>query len=64
MLNQGERNNRTGKGITKCFHVVKGAEVIDFYGVRDIGAKDKPFDSTFERLYQARAELNGEQIAA
>ncbi len=47
---------RNGKGIWKSSGADRktGAEVVNFYGVRAADAKDTPFDSQHERLYQAR----------
>ena len=47
---------RNGKGIWKSSATDRktGAEVIGFYGVRDADAKETPFDSQHDKLYQAR----------
>ena len=34
-----------------------GAEVINFYGVRPVGAKEKPFNSQHDTLRDARESL-------
>lgn len=55
MLREIERRN--GKAIVKSTSVRKGAEVINFYGLRSTDATDKPFDSTHLTLWQARKAL-------
>ena len=54
MLKMIEKRN--GKSIWKCSGADRktGAEVVSFYGVRAAEAKDTPFDSQHDRLYQAR----------
>jgi hypothetical protein len=46
---------REGREIVKSSNAHSG--VTNFYGVRDKGAKDQPFDITFPRLCDARAEV-------
>jgi len=46
---------REGREIVKSSNVQTG--VANFYGVRDKGAKNQPFDVTFPRLCDARAEI-------
>jgi len=51
-------DKKNGKSIWKSSRAVKGAEMINFYGIRDVDAKDTPFDSQHDTLRDAREALD------
>ena len=55
MLKMIERNKATDREIWKSSDVRTG--VVAFYGIRQTGAKDKPFESTHPALHLAREAL-------
>jgi len=53
-------DKKGGKAIWKSSTIDRktGAEIVNFYAIRDVGAKDTPFDSEHSRLAQAREALD------
>lgn len=58
-------DKKNGKAIWKSSTIDRktGAEIVNFYGVRDADAKDTPFDSEHGRLAQAREALDAPATA-